>query len=139
MFGRISLALGLLGLLPFVDFGTINKIDNSDVKWSLGPLGPTPSAGGATRFLREHPETISDNDLIAALSDKDRFAAAHYLLVMRSRIEGRNDLKQWFGLTVTFDEGDDEGDDGFVARYDPAERARLQESWRSVKARERKE
>jgi hypothetical protein len=100
----------------------VAALRNTDVEWDGTTLGlvPTVTSPGAQRLLRYG--TASAHRLVAALSDPDRFVAAHVILTLVSGV-AHDTYPDWNGLTV------DIGADGRVG-IDPDQRFALVRRWR---------
>jgi hypothetical protein len=108
----------------------IKKLSNSDVTWDGTYRGLTPAIDreDADRISLLGDQAISD--IIAKLSDKNAFAAAHVLLTQLSGVEYET-FPTWNGMKVEIMA------DGTV-NIDPETRfdlARRWEHWRQTKPR----
>jgi hypothetical protein len=99
---------------------SILELSNNQVSWEGSPIGLAPTlTGDAAQKLAEKREAIPA--LVAALSDPDRFVAAHVLLTRLSGVE-HSAFPAWNGLAV------DLRADGTVD-IDPAQRFTLARRW----------
>lgn len=100
---------------------TAGGLTNADVTWEGSYIGLTPTvtddAASRVRALGER----AIPELIAALSDEHRFAAAHVMLTRLSGVEYQG-FPAWNGLKVDIDA------EGRV-RIDPSQRAELSRRW----------
>ena len=80
------------------------KMKNEDVIWYGTFVGLIPELTGATLFLVDAPEDITQY-LIESLRDENKFVAAHVLLAYRTPEEkifckGEDRVEEWCGLKV---------------------------------------
>jgi hypothetical protein len=100
---------------------SIRALSNDQVAWEGGPSGLAPTLIGeaAEKLAEKRDQAIPA--LVAALSDPDRFVAAHILLTRLSGVE-HSAFPAWNGLVV------DLRADGTVA-LDLAQRFTLARRW----------
>jgi hypothetical protein len=99
----------------------IEELSNADVEWEADFVGRAPTlTGEAARRLAELGEQAIP-ELLRALSDPGRFAAAHVLLTRLSGVEYQA-YPEWNGLKV------DIAADGTVT-IDPDQRLDLAKRW----------
>jgi hypothetical protein len=77
----------------------IEGISNADIIWefNFAGLAPTFTGGAGNRLMKKVESPIPD--LLAALSDPDKFVVAHVLLTQLTGIEYET-FPTWNGLTV---------------------------------------
>lgn len=77
----------------------IECISNADVVWEadFAGLAPTVTGGEARRILEADESPIAD--LLPALSDPEKFVAAHVLLTRLTRVDYES-FPTWNGLAV---------------------------------------
>jgi hypothetical protein len=101
------------------------RVSNADLIWDGNPAGYAPWCTDAAEprcaaIRKQGPAAIPG--LIEALSDPDRFVAAHVLLTQLARVRYQA-FPRWNGLELRL-----HGDGG--ADIDPRQRFILQERWR---------
>lgn len=104
------------------------KLDNAQVEWDGTFVGLTPRLTEDTGKVATVATKADIHLLIAALHDKQRYVAAHVLLVKLTGIEGVQNGHSWYGLEVQLQ------GNGNV-RYDKDAQAKLVASWGKWKAK----
>lgn len=97
------------------------KLSNADVRWdgTLSGLTPTLTGEAATQLLQLGDQAVPE--LLEALSDPDKFVAAHVILTRLSGVQYQA-FPAWNGLEVVL------AADGTVS-IDPAQQPVLIERW----------
>ncbi len=100
----------------------IDQLSNTDVHWDGTRFGLTPTLTGAAanRPLNMGDEAVPE--LLEALSDPDKFVAAHVILTQLSGVQYQS-FPAWNGLEVVL------AADGTVS-INPAQRPTLVQRWR---------